>query len=228
MASGAFFSRVEIDPGPWALGAGGFPLIPGDVVTTYCGDGSRKGLIVRFETHTKHTAGSCLIECVPVAFVRDFETRKLSEAMPHLLKLAEGYEPPKPDFDADDLAGVVNYFRQRHQPILDADWEVFRYPYRALPLGDGTAWAASMHYRKWDPSVPKKDRHKPPYTVKFEDRYAIYVFNSYRGRGHLTNHVKRFETFKYITLDDCNVAGFYEKMGRDCLVIPTGGHNSAV
>jgi len=221
MASGAFFSRVEVTPAAWCLGYNDFPLIPGDVVTTYCGDGSRQGLIVRFDTHTKYTAGSCRIESIHVAHVRDLETSKVSEAMPHLLKLADGYEPPKPDFDADDLVGAVNYFRTRHQPLLDAGWEAFRYPYRALPLDQETTWAALMSYRKWDPSVAKKDRYKPPYSINFEDRYAIYVFKSYRGQGHLTDYVKRFETFKYITLDDCNVAGFYEKLGQDCLVIPT-------
>jgi hypothetical protein len=210
MASGAFFSRVEVKPTDHATGLAGIVLLHGDHVVTYCGDGSRVGVIECFETHTKFTAGRCVVEDVHVAFVRDLKTGEVSEAMPHLLKLAPGWEPPPPDFDADSDYGVLNYFRQRSKLLAGHGWERYTSP---RPIED---WGCvATYYREVEPATPGD----PTSIARREVRYAVFVRKSHRRRGHLRAYLTGQPTMKFITLDDCNVADFYKKHGRDVLVI---------
>jgi hypothetical protein len=107
----------------------------------------------------------------------------------------------KPDFDADTIKDAMGYFIDRTPELAAHGW--LWTCSSSLGPTRATHWGVLSEYR----------------TADFEYRYAIYVLKSQRGKGLLPSYIARDKTMKFITLDDCGVAGFYEKHGRDVLVL---------
>jgi len=104
---------------------------------------------------------------------------------------------PKLDFDADTFQDALNYFVQRDLQVCETGWRL-----RYIEHLDN--WGALARFDNGN-----------------ERRFAVYVFASHRGEGKLTEFAVNNYNLKFITVDDCNVASFYEKHGRDCLVLKT-------
>ena len=105
------------------------------------------------------------------------------------------------DFDADTVQDAFFYFCQRD-----------------VQISGPTGWRLRM-MRALDSEAPwgvlarfEKDKEK---------RFAVYVLKSHRGEGKLSAFIAEHQIMNFITVDDCNVAGFYAKHGRDCLVLQT-------
>ena len=109
---------------------------------------------------------------------------------------------PKLDFDADTFQDALNYFTQRDLQLRETGWRL-RYTENL------DNWGVLARFDNGD-----------------EKRFAVYILASHRDEGKLTEFVVNNHSLKFITVDDCNVAGFYEKHGRDCLVIKTEPESS--
>lgn len=112
--------------------------------------------------------------------------------------------PDQPNFDADTIKEAMDYFIQRIPEVHAHGWKWIV----SLSIGaaeTGKHWGVLAEFR----------------NENYEYRYAIYVLKSHRGQGHLPSFIARDPSMKFITIDDCNVAGFYRKHGRDVLVLPS-------
>lgn len=104
---------------------------------------------------------------------------------------------PELDFDADTFQDALNYFTQRNLRLQATGWRLRR-------VDTLDEWGALARFENGD-----------------EKRFAVYVLASHRGQGKLSEFVVNNPTLKFITVDDCNVEGFYKKHGRDILVLPS-------
>ena len=102
------------------------------------------------------------------------------------------------DFDADTIVGAMDYFTQRDYQLAETGWRLKL----CASLLDDEPWGVLARFEK-----------------DGEKRFAVYVLASRRGEGKLSEFVVNNPTFNFITVDDCNVAGFYAKHNRDCLVL---------
>ena len=102
------------------------------------------------------------------------------------------------DFDADTVQDAMDYFWKRDVQLRPTGW---RLKVMAV-LDEEDPWGLLARFERGE-----------------ERRFAVYVLKSHRGEGKLSEFVINNPVMKFITVDDCNVVGFYAKHGRDCLVL---------
>lgn len=104
----------------------------------------------------------------------------------------------KPDFDADTVQGALLYFATRLSELEPHGWHFDRSYVQTTP----EVWGLAVKFVNGD-----------------DDRWAVYVLKSCRGKGYLSHFISRRPHMKIITFDDCDVADFYRRHGRDVLVL---------
>jgi hypothetical protein len=110
----------------------------------------------------------------------------------------------RPNFDADTIEDAMGYLAHRIPELAAHGWKFIA----GCSIGaaeTGKHWGMLWEFR----------------NDSYEYRYAIYVLKSRRGQGLLPKHIAKYPEMKFITIDDCNVADFYKKHGRDVLVLPS-------
>lgn len=109
--------------------------------------------------------------------------------------------PETPNFDADTIDDALRYFALRSGEMAGHGWK-FNAACAIGAADTGSRWGVLAVFRNGS-----------------DYRYAIYVLKSRRGSGLLTSYIAPRPSMKFITIDDCNVADFYRKRGRDVLVL---------
>lgn len=114
--------------------------------------------------------------------------------------------PEQPNFDADTIDDATAYLTQRVPELAQHGWKfVAGCSLSVMEEGKQKHWGMLWEFR----------------DASYEYRYAIYVLKSRRGQGLLPKHIAKYPEMKFITVDDCDVEGFYKKHGRDVLVLPS-------